>query len=91
MLLLSSADFFQNELIRKIMIRVLDSLDPFRTNILSVLIWVQTVCKGYQQTIKLTTCKERAKIFAKSDKTAPSTRNIGILMFEGTVAIIPYL
>ena len=32
-----------------------------RTNILSVLIWVQTVCKGYQQTTKLTASKEGVK------------------------------
>ena len=30
-----------------------------RTNILSVLIWVQTVCKGYQQMTKVTACKQR--------------------------------
>ena len=27
-----------------------------RTDILSVLIWVQTVCKGYQQMTKVTSC-----------------------------------
>ena len=26
-----------------------------------ILMWVQTVCKGYQQTTKVTACKERAK------------------------------
>ena len=51
--LLSSADFFQNQLFfinsfRNI-IRVTNSLD------LSVLIWVQTVCKDYQQTTKVST------------------------------------
>ena len=30
-----------------------------RTNIFSVPIWVQTVCKGYQQTTKVATSKER--------------------------------
>ena len=30
-----------------------------RTNILLVLIWVQTVCKGYQQMTKGATSKER--------------------------------
>ena len=29
-----------------------------RTDILSVLIWVQTVCNGYQQTTKVATSKE---------------------------------
>ena len=32
-----------------------------RTDILSVLIWVQTVCKGYQQTTKVAARKERVK------------------------------
>ena len=31
------------------------------TDILSVLIWVQTVCKGYQQMTKVATSKERVK------------------------------
>ena len=30
-------------------IRVSNSLDPDQTDILSGLIWVQTICKGYQQ------------------------------------------
>ena len=32
-----------------------------RTDILSVLIWVQTVSKGYQQTTKVATSKKRDK------------------------------
>ena len=32
-----------------------------RTNILSVLVWVQTVCKGSQQTTKVAAGKERVK------------------------------
>ena len=32
-----------------------------RTDMLLVLIWVQTVCKGFQQTAKVTTSKERIK------------------------------
>ena len=31
------------------MIRVSNSLDPGQPNVLLGLIWVQTVCKGYQQ------------------------------------------
>ena len=34
-----------------------------RTDSLSVLIWVQTVCNGYQQTTKVATSKERVKTF----------------------------
>ena len=33
-----------------------------RTNILSVLIWVQTVCKGNQLTQKVAAIKERVKM-----------------------------
>ena len=41
-------------------IRVSNGLDQDQTDILSVLIWVQTVCKGYQQTSKVATySKER--------------------------------
>ena len=32
-----------------------------RTYVLSVLIWIQTICKVYQQTTKVTTSKERVK------------------------------
>ena len=32
-----------------------------RPNILLSLIWVQTVCKDYQQTIKVAACSERVK------------------------------
>ena len=33
----------------------------FRTNVLLVLIWVKTVCIGYQQMTKVATTKERVK------------------------------
>ena len=45
--LLSSADFFLNQLFRKILSGIQsesNSLDPGQA-----LIWVQNVCKGYQQ------------------------------------------
>ena len=54
MLLLSSADFFQNQLFQKILSGTLSECQTvwiqIRTDIVSVLIWVQTVCKSYQQT-----------------------------------------
>ena len=31
----------------------------FKTNFLSVMIWVQSVCKGYQQMTKVTASQER--------------------------------
>ena len=37
--------------------RVSNGLDPDRTNVLLVLTWVQTVCKGYQQTTKVLNSK----------------------------------
>ena len=51
MLLLSSADLFQINILKKNLpgtLSVSNGSDPF----LSVLTWVQTVCKGYQETIK---------------------------------------
>ena len=51
MILLASADIFQNQLFSKILSGI-PSVKQFgsRPDILSGLIWVQTVCKGYQQT-----------------------------------------
>ena len=53
---LSSADFFHNLLFQKIPSVALSESQAIwiqiRTDILSVLIWVKTVCKGYQQMTK---------------------------------------
>ena len=57
-LLLSSADFFQNKLFQKILSGTLSVCHTVWIQILSVLIWVQTVCKGYQQTTKVSASKE---------------------------------
>ena len=46
-------------------IRVSNSLIQIRTNVLLVLIWVQTICKGYQQTTKSIACKEIFKLLNK--------------------------
>ena len=46
---LSSADFFQNKLFRKLLSGLLSECKPFWIQVIS-LIWVQTVCKVYQQT-----------------------------------------
>ena len=63
MLLLSSGDFFQNELFRKVLSGALSECQTvwiqIRTDILSILIWVQILCKGYQQTKEVTASKER--------------------------------
>ena len=66
MLMLSSADFFQNLLFQK---KISGSLSEcqmvwiqIRTNILAVLIWVQTVCEGNQQTTKVAASKKRVNI-----------------------------
>ena len=62
-LLLSSADFFSKLTSSNIISRTLWEFQTAWTNtILSVLIWVQTVCKGYQQMIKVAASKERVKI-----------------------------
>ena len=43
-------DFFQNQLFQKILSRILSESQIVWPNVLSGLIWVQTVCKSYQQT-----------------------------------------
>ena len=62
----SSVDFFQNYLFKKILswntIRVSNSLNPDKDWHLSVLIRVQTVCKGYQQTSKFVVGRQRANM-----------------------------
>ena len=54
MLFLSSADFFQNQFFRKILSGIRSECQTvwiqIRPDVLSGLIWVQTVCKGHQQT-----------------------------------------
>ena len=51
---LSSADFFQNQLFQKILSRMPSECQTdwiqIRLDILSGLVWVHSVCKGYQQT-----------------------------------------
>ena len=66
-MLLSSADIFQNYIFEKkcsgtlsecITVWIQIWTIKIRTDVLSVLIWIQTVCKGYQQTIKVAASKE---------------------------------
>ena len=65
MLLLLSADFFQNYLSQKILSGTLSECQivwiQSRMDLLSVLIWVQTVCKGYQHYDKIAAGKESVK------------------------------
>ena len=60
LLLLSSADFFQNEVLQKntTCIRVLNGLDRIQDQNFVRPDWVQTVCKCYQKTTKVTASKE---------------------------------
>ena len=57
MLLLLSADFFKN-LFRSLSERYILWIQ-IRTEVLLVIIWVKTVCKGYHQTTKVVTSKGR--------------------------------
>ena len=54
MLFLSSVDFFQNHFFRKIISEIPSEcqtdLIQIRCDVLSGLIWIQSVCKGYEQT-----------------------------------------
>ena len=63
--LLAAADFFQNKLILRILSGTLSESQivwiQIRTDILSVLIWVQNVCKGYQQMTKFAGSMQRVK------------------------------
>ena len=61
MLLLSYADFKNN--LSGTLSECLTAWIQIRTDILSVLIWIQTVCKCYQQTTKVTARKKRVKKF----------------------------
>ena len=66
MIFLWSADFFfQNKHFQKILSGTLSECQTVwiqtRMDILSVLTWVQTVCKGYQQTKKVPARRQRVK------------------------------
>ena len=65
LLLLSAEFFFQNYFLQKILSGILSECQTdwtqIRTDILSVLIWVQIVCKGYLQMTKVAASKERVK------------------------------
>ena len=62
---LLSADFFQNQLFWKILSGILSECQTvwiqIRPDILSGLIWVQTVCKDYQQ--RALVCKEQGDYY----------------------------
>ena len=51
--LLSSADSFQTDLFQKGITGTLSVSNGSNPEVLPVLIWVQTVCKSYQQTTKV--------------------------------------
>ena len=79
MFLLSSADFFSKLTFKKIKINFQKILSgtlkecqtvwvQIRTDIMSVLIGVQTVCKGYQQTTKVAASKEKVKFYMNYGK-----------------------
>ena len=56
-----------------------------RTEALSVLIWVQTVCKGYQQTTKATDSKERVK------KKCPCLNKLSVSISMSAVKLQHYM
>ena len=63
-LLLSVADFLKNETFLKIKISEIPPENQIfwiqiRHNILLILIWVQTVCEGYQQIINVVATSEK--------------------------------
>ena len=64
--LLLSAQFFQNKLFQKILLGTLSECQTVRiqigTDVMSVLVWVQTVYKIYQQMTKVAASKERVRV-----------------------------
>ena len=79
MLLLSSANFFSKiNLFKSFIQEHYQSVKimvwiQIRTNILSVLTWVQTVCKGYQQMTKVISSKVKDRHFCDSHLTIGSS------------------
>ena len=65
MLLLSLSDSLKNELFKIILPGTLSECQTVwvqvRLNVLSGLLWAQTVCKVYQQMTKVTASKERVE------------------------------
>ena len=60
-LMLLSADFFRN-ILSGTLAACQTVWIHIRRNFLSVLIWVQTVCKGYQQMTKVAASKEKGQV-----------------------------
>ena len=83
MLLLLSADFFFI-FKKKNLSGTLSEHQTFwiriKTDILLVLIWVQTVCKGYQMTTKITASKERVKIVSLVENGFYKTKALQAMM-----------
>ena len=82
---LSSAEFFQNQLFRKILSGIPSECQTawiqIRPDILSDLIWVQNVCKSYQQTI--TVGKEL------SNRQQLTAKNCPYLTLIASISILP--
>ena len=75
MLLLSSAYFFQKQPFQKVLSGTLSECVTvwiqIMTDILLVLIWLQTICTGCQQMTKVMASKERVKYTVKATQSAP--------------------
>ena len=91
--LLTSADFFKKNL-QNILSGTLSECQTvwiqIRTDILSVLIWVQTLCKGYQQMINVTASKERvnycfSELSMGSATILSSKSALGALLFQVSI------
>ena len=50
--------FFKKQYLSRKISECQTAWNQIRTDVLSVLIWVQTVCKGYQQTTKVAACRQ---------------------------------
>ena len=92
MLLLLSDNIFQNLLLKKNRkaIRVSNGGTQIRTERMPVMFWIQTVCKGYQQTMKVAASKERVNCFFSDRTILILEKKMATLMMTLMVLFKPY-
>ena len=71
-------------------IRVSNSWDPDQARHFVSLIWVHTVCKGYQQTTKVATSRERVYLYAEDIYSFCFSVCPLICMYVHTYACLPF-
>ena len=81
-MILSSADLFKINFYKKILSGTISGYQTdwiqIRTDIMSVLIWVHTVCKGYKQMTKVAASKDRVIMVHQMDEKCCGSWSAGI-------------